>query len=233
MAVSRGQRLRKAAAKAVKRKQTVEQKKAAERRELAVSKPRHIDFPNAPLRACLISANAFENGVATLLVARDLAHGRVGMAAFLIDVWCQGVKDAFFRVETALDFEDYVDNLEDLTPLEEIDPSRARKLLRGAVEYAASLGIPPSDAFAEIEPIFGDVALADETFAYGRDGKPFYAPGVNDSPARRRRVLAALEAKVGADGFDYLLDLDFDDQPEFDDEEEEPGLEPPQDGSAA
>ncbi len=44
MAVSQGQRLRKAAAKSAKRKVVAAEKLSVERRELTISKPHHIDM---------------------------------------------------------------------------------------------------------------------------------------------------------------------------------------------
>ncbi len=109
MAVSQGQRLRKAAAKAAKRKVVAAGKLAAERRELTISKPRHIDMANSPIRGCFLTADAFEHGMATLVVARNLSLGRVGVGGFLLDLWCLGVKDAFFYVVAGADFDDMID----------------------------------------------------------------------------------------------------------------------------
>ena len=224
MAVSQNQRLRKAAAKAAKRKAIVAKKKAQEPRDISISKPRRIDFATSPISKCLINRSAFAAGTATIIVARTLPHGRLGVASFLVDLLCRGVKDAFYRVMPALDFDDAFFGLDAQDPLEPIEPSAARKLVYGAVEYAASIGLPPAPAYADIEPIFGDTPLADETFTYGKNGKPVYFPGPADTPRTVKRVLKTLTDKLGADGFDYVApfgsyDDDFDDQDDDDQRE--------------
>ena len=220
MAVSQNQRLQKAAAKAAKRKAVVAQKLAQERRDSLISKPRHIDFATSPIRDCLFTTGAFESGVGTLIVARSLSGGRVGFAAFLLDLWCLGVKDGFYHVRSASEFQEYVEHLGAASPLEPIEPSEARRLLRSLVSYAASLGFPASSLYADLEPIFGDTPLADTTFTFGKDGKPFYAVGPHDSQRRIRRILATLAAKLGEHGFDFISPFDAFDG-DFDDEDDE------------
>jgi hypothetical protein len=225
MAVSQNQRLRKAAAKAAKRKAVVAEKKTQERRDISISRPRHIDFATSPIHKCLINRSAFASGTVTIIVARTLPLGRFGVASFLVDLLCRGVKDAFFRVMPARDFDNAFSGLNARDPLEPIEPSAARKLVHGAVEYAASIGLPPTPAYADIEPIFGDTPLADERFTYGKNGKPLYLPGPSDTPRVVKRVLKTLSDKLGADGFDYVVPLgshddDFDDQNDHDDQGE-------------
>jgi hypothetical protein len=92
-------------------------------------------------------------------------------------------------------------------PLVPMDPSVARKLLHDAVAYAASFGLPPSESFSNVELIFGDTPIAEETFSFGKDGKPFYMAGPNDSPARQRRIQDAVAKHAGAKNI-ALIDVD-------------------------
>ncbi len=208
MPVSQNQRLRKAAAKAAKRKVVVAEKLARERRELTISKPRHIDFATSPIVACTVSQDVESKGLGTLSVARKLSLGRFGVAVFLLDTWCLGVKDAFFRVYDAEDYEAYCENLESVESQEPIEPARARKYLRDAAAYGLSNGFPPPDNFAECERILGDVPPAEATFAFGQNGRPHYVEGPNDSRSRVLNILKQLESKFGPDGFDYTSAFD-------------------------
>ena len=151
MAVSRGERLRKAAAKAAKRKVVAAERLAQGRRESGISKLRHIDMAKSPIRACLITRDTFGRGIGTLVVARDLPFGRVGVGGFLLDLWCLGVKDAYFRVVSGADFEGIVGHLYQETGKEDMAPSAARRLVAAAVDYAASLGFPPHPSSTSIE----------------------------------------------------------------------------------
>jgi hypothetical protein len=101
------------------------------------------------------------------------------VASFLIDPLCLGVKDAFVRSTNGEEFAFLIDAIVEDIPLETVDPSYARKLLRDAAAWAHSMGFAPHRDFAMVEEIFGDVdpAACDVEFRFGRDGKPVYVPG--------------------------------------------------------
>jgi len=131
----------------------------------------------------------------------------VAASFFLLDVWCLGVKDAFFAVMTPQKFGDRKDELSRQQPFTDIDPSIARKLLHDAAIYAAGLGLAPSEDFAQAEAIFGDIPMAMETFPFGKNGKPFFISGPHDSPTRIRRILDTLAKRAGPDGFDFIAGM--------------------------
>ncbi|MDE3176609.1 MAG: hypothetical protein KGM15_10960 [Pseudomonadota bacterium] len=212
MAVSQSQRLRKAAAKAAKRKVVVAEKLARDRRELSISKPRHIDFAACPIVACLVTENFESVGISTLTVMRKLSLGRYGIAVFLLDFWCLGVKDAFFRVAEADEYELYIEELEAGGGAEPIEPARARRLVREAVAYGASNGFSPPAEFAEVERIFGDIEAAEATFAFSDNGRPHFVVGQHDSRARCEHICAVLEQRFGRDGYDVTYPLEDDDE---------------------
>lgn len=89
-----------------------------------------------------------------------------------------------------------------------LSTAAADKLLHDAVAYAGSFGLAPSEGFTEAEAIFGDTPLATETFPFGKDGKPFYVSGPNNSPTRIRQILDTLVKRVGEGGFDYIVHVD-------------------------
>jgi hypothetical protein len=234
MAVSQSQRLRKAAAKAAKRKAVVAEKLARDRRELSISKPRHIDFAASPIVACMVTENFESVGMSTLTVVRKLSLGRYGIAAFVLDLWCLGVKDAFFRVAEPDDYEVYQAGLAAAGGTAPIDPSRARRLLHDTAAYGVSNGFPPPADYVEVERIFGDVAAAEASFTFGLNGKPHYVPGPDETHLRTKRILAVLEQRFGLDGFTFaspfeLFDGDDADDDEFDeaDAEEMAAIAPP------
>jgi len=216
MAVSQNQRLRKAAAKAAKRKAVVAEKLGAQRRELAISKPRHVDLAASPLVACTMTQGFEEEGAGMLSVVRQLTLGRYGVCFFDIDLWCLGVQDAYFEVLEAEDYEDFLAQPVSLAA-SPMDPALARKLVRDAAAYGTRNGFPPPEDFGETESFFGDVAPAEATFPLGRNGKPYFVVNPSDPPARVRRTLEHLEYTLGADGFEY----------EYPVEEDQPDATPP------
>jgi hypothetical protein len=210
MAVSRSQRLRRTAQKQSRRKAVVAEKRRAETATNGRREARQIiDAARAPVKTCVVGERLFADGMGWLVLARTLPSGLVGASFFLVDAWCLGIKDAFFARLTPQQFKERMDaSTQGQPPLIDIDPSVARKLLRDAATYAGSFGLAPSERFGEAEAIFGDIPMATETFPFGKDGKPFFMSGPNDSPTRIRRILDTLVKRVGPGGFDYLVQVD-------------------------
>jgi len=207
--MSQSQRLRRAAQKASRRKAIVAEKRKTETATMGGREARQIiDAARAPVRTCVVADGLVADGVGWLVLARTLPSGLVGASFFLIDVWCLGVKDAFFAINTPQRFEDRMVASNEVGPLVDIDPSAARKLLHDAAAYADSFGLAPCAGFAEAEALFGDIPMATETFSIGKDGKPFFVSGPNDSPTRIRYILDMLAKRAGHGGFDYLVPLD-------------------------
>jgi hypothetical protein len=208
MAASQSHRLRRAAQKASRRKAVVAEKRTAAEATNGRRQPRQIvDAVRAPVKTCVVSERLFTEGIGWLVLARTLPSGLVAGSFFLIDAWCLGVKDAFFVVITEQIFENRMDASSREQPFVDIDPSVARKLLHDAVAYAARFGLAPSKDFAEAEAIFGDIRPATETFPFGKDGKPFFVSGPNDSPTRIRRILDTLLKRAGPDNFHYIVHM--------------------------
>jgi hypothetical protein len=209
MAVAQSQRLRREAQKESRRKAIVAEKRRAETATKGGRQARQIiDAARAPVKTCVVHEKLFATGIGWVVLARTLPSGLVGGSFFLVDVWCLGIKDAFFVVMTQQIFDEQMDGSSREQEFVDIDPSVARKLLHDAATYAGSFGLAPSEDFAEAQAIFGDIPLATETFAFGKDGKPFFVAGPNDSPTRIRRILDALVKRAGPDGFDYIVPMD-------------------------
>ena len=209
MAPSQSQRLRRMAEKASRRKAVVAEKRKADMVVIGGRETHQIlEAARSPIKTCVVADGLFADGIGWVVLARTLASGLVGASFFLVDVWCLGVKDAFFRVVPQEKFEERMNASSREQPVVDIEPSVARKLLHDAVAYAASLGLASSEDFAEAEAIFGDIPVATETFPFGKDGKPFYMSGPNDSPTRIRRIVDTLVKRVGPGGFDYIISVD-------------------------
>jgi hypothetical protein len=155
-----------------------------------------------------VAERLFADGMGWVVLARALPSGQIGASFFLVDIWCLGVKDAFFGVMSRQKFDERMEASRREQPHVEINPSVARKLLHDASAYAASLGLAPSEGFTEAEAIFGDIPMATETFSFGKDGKPFFMSGPNDSRTRIRRILDTLVKHAGPDGFNYVVAVD-------------------------
>jgi hypothetical protein len=161
----------------------------------------------APIQRCLLQEHLFENGMGVLVLARGLSPTRVTMASFLLDVYCLGIKNVIFRALEASEFAYFITKMEATSPFVAMDQCDARKLLRDLALWAQSMGIAPHRDFAAAERLFGDVPweTSAATFQFGRDGKPLYVAGPDDSPVQIRRRLDDLRNRLGDDGFHYIV----------------------------
>jgi hypothetical protein len=192
----------KRARKAQRRKQVVAQKRRVEQLEASLP-ARVLRAADLPIQRCFLTGSVFDVGMGTLVLARGAALDHVALGVFLIDVFCLGIKDVMFKSIEREAFEIYMDATDAGSPMIAVDPSYARKLLRDLAVWSQSIGFAPHRDFAAVERIFGDVSAdaSDAAFRFGRDGKPVYIPGPNDTAPLIRRRIAQLQKCLGDDGF--------------------------------
>ena len=99
----------------------------------------------------------------------------------------------------------YMDATAAGSPMVAADPSDSRKLLRDLAAWSQSIGFAPHRDFAAVERMFGEVSAdaSDTVFRFGRDGKPAYIPGPNDTASLIRRRITQLQKCLGDDGFGF------------------------------
>jgi len=154
-----------------------------------------------------ISEDLFEAGIGQVVVCRFKGDGRVEAGVFLVDVFCLGVKDAFFGISPneAQFREEYLGEvLAKTTPR---PGAWGRKLVEDAVGFAQSLGISPCADYKKGARVFGGINAADckETFVFGKAGRPLLMGTPEDDPERLARIQAMLKARLGEDNFDYIV----------------------------
>jgi hypothetical protein len=188
-------------------------KQKAERRALAHRESgglpaRFQAAASAPVLHCWASRDVWRQGIGYVLLSRQLGGGNVAFVVFLLDVYCLGVKNVIMDV---LPRASYEENLhEKMTKQFRVDlmePECCRKLVEGAVQYAADLGLPPHPDYRVAKLLFGSIPAENCTrqFVYGKEGKPLFMPGPFDDGARRQQVLHALDEHCGPDGYHYVL----------------------------
>ena len=164
-----------------------------------------------PVLHCCEFYSGFENGLTQVLFSRRLSGGNVAFAMFLVDHYCVGVKDVYFRIEPERHYvETFYDKLNERFDREDMSPEAVRKLVESAVEYARDLGISPHADYPKVAPIFGDVdpSRCDEEFEFGNHGRPCFVRGPFDSEEKMLRILATLEESCGPGNFDLLIMTD-------------------------
>jgi hypothetical protein len=193
----------KRARKAQRRKQMVAQKRRAEALEASLP-VRVLRAAQAPIQHCFLTESVFDDGMGTLVLARGATSHHIALSAFLIDVFCLGIKDVMFESVESDGFEMYMDATDAGSPMVSVDPGYARKLLRDLAAWSQSIGFAPHRDFAAVERIFGDVSAdaSDAVFRFGRDGKPVYIPGPSDTTPLIRRRIEQLQKYLGDRGFE-------------------------------
>jgi hypothetical protein len=156
------------------------------------------------------SAELSKNGFGHVAVARFKLSGDAEVGVFLVDVYCLGVKDAYFARVSELEYNSKIlaGIAETGGGKESLGPACARKLIEGAVQYAQGLGLAPHPDYKKACRVLGGIRPEDceRTFTYGKDGKPLFVQSPNDSPEFVERVMETLTRRLGKDGFHYILE---------------------------
>ncbi|MBT8421041.1 MAG: hypothetical protein KJO08_09295 [Gammaproteobacteria bacterium] len=209
MAITAKQRQKKLEKKNAKR---VSVKKS--RREVLLSKNKASAYAGFPIHECLVPKGLFELGIGNVIVTRRTPDDAIAVSAFLVDVQCLGVKDALFRVMSEYEYEsDLKARLIAREPdewLDNVDVACVKKLIDGAIGYAGDLGFTPHRDYQKAKGIFDDVDAdaCPVAYVYGKDGKPFYMRGPNESIARAKAIVDQLKRKCGEDNYDGIIILE-------------------------
>ena len=208
MAISEQQRQKKLAKKKQKRGSAVKHAAPSITPSMKKAKP----YANCPIHECLIPDDLFISGLGELVVTRRAPNGDIAMSAFVIDVFCLGVKDAMFLVMPESEYEHRIKGRMSATGdrgFEKLHQTCAKKLLDGVVDYAKELGFAPHPDYKNANEIFGniDAGACPVKYTYGKEGKPFYMNGPYESPADIERIINTLTKKCGAGGFNTVLRL--------------------------
>lgn len=167
------------------------------------------------------SDGLWEAGIGNLVIARRMPNGSIACGAFLVDAYCLGVKDAFFRLASESEFETLLDDFNERSPMHRVAPERLSKIVHCAADYAQGLGFAPHRDFRATRLLLGgiDPSRCRDELTFGHDGKPLYVAGPNDSPAKSRAIASQLQA-LGGPYLVALSERDFDSR-EFADHDED------------
>ena len=158
-----------------------------------------------PIGKCYIAPpNWQESGMAHIIVTRVRPSGNLVMAAFLVDTFCLGVKDAGYHENMPpSDFEEYLNNYRKGMGLEEISYNEAHNIIYGAMAFAEEGGIKPAKEFDPagyiLEEDSEDIPLIE--YDFGKNGKHFLV--VN--PDRKEMSYYHILKKNLGDDFEFIL----------------------------
>ena len=159
-----------------------------------------------PIDSCYINRDFEVVGTASIIVVRRHPKGTLTVGSYLVDTWCRGVYDSFYKfsieeyeLKDILSFDKY---------LKKVEYEFVHNLIYGAIEYAEEAGIEPCKEFDVTEYILDedtdDIPLME--FSFGRNGKHFLFVKSN---LEASRYLPLLEKNLG-DKYEYAIDDDDD-----------------------
>ncbi len=156
-----------------------------------------------PIVHALVAAQLWKDGMGYLAIARQEAEGRLVYGAYLVDAFCLGVKNAFWGAGTPGDFKKLIERMEERQTMIPIAPACLVRIVEGAVEYAQSFGFPPHSDYRHAAMLLAgiDPNACTQQFTFGREGKPFYIQGPNESPA----VVSAIMQRVQEAGGHFIV----------------------------
>jgi hypothetical protein len=161
----------------------------------------------APVVHSMANDALWEEGIGHVLLSREISPGQLAFAAFLIDMYCLGVKNAMWSIRPHSEVESLAAKLARDHKIVKLKPECTRKLVEGAVEYARNLGFAPHEDYQQARLIFGSIdgSACTEQFVFGKDGKPLFIAGPNDTPARCRQIVNTLDSRLGPAGHHFLM----------------------------
>lgn len=216
--------------KALKKRVEAKLDRKAERQIIAWGKKYMVQQARSyPIESCWIRADWQKAGITPVFVVRRQPDGNLLFGCYMVDLYCLGVKDAFWRSDVPLaafkrDF--MAKSFANTTPLE-ISVDMAHEIVYGALEYAARLGFKPHADFELAQYVLDppDAHPRSGEIEFGKDGKPFYVSGPYDDVDA---IMSHLFHTQGPDDFHFMTRVDpttgeFFEEDEDDGEEGEEG----------
>jgi hypothetical protein len=154
-----------------------------------------IDDPDLP-------PLAMGAGLASISVAREHNDTEVSVCGYLVDTYCQGVKNAV--PPSLIDQRDLPAFVADFFAAYDTAPlpapiTLAQDLILGAVDYARTLGLDPHRDFHLAKPHLG-TWQPPSRIQFGLHGKPHFQQGPYDNPSR---IIRTLDRTVGPGNYGF------------------------------
>lgn len=158
---------------------------------------------------CYMTDTIFGQGEGHVIVTRNHTGGKVSMACYLVDTYCVGVKDSFYRLRMEPDeYQEFIDRYGEGFGLHECSYNEAHNLIYGAIAFAEEGGIEPDESFAltkyMLEEDTDGIPLIE--YEYGKDGQHFLV-AMNNLEASK--YLPKLRKALGDDVKFMVRDDDY------------------------
>lgn len=177
-----------------------------------------------PIGKCYANPAWKKAGETNVVVTRKHKQGTYTVGFYLVDTYCIGVKDSFYRFSMdEYEYEEMIGQLlERDRSMEEVSYNEAHNLIWGAVAFAEEAGIKPDKSFGLTQYILeedtDDVPLIE--YEFGKDGEHFL---VANNRLELSKYLPTMR-KVLGDDVKYMVKMDLDedgDDEYYDDDDDD------------
>ncbi len=162
---------------------------------------------------CYISGEMTECGEGIVFVTRKHTGGRITVAVYLIDIYCVGLKDSYYRFR--MDEDELEEMLYRFSGVEECSYEEAHNWVYGAISWAEEAGIEPDKSFAitkyMLEEDTDDIPLIEYEFGY--QGKHFLMANNNMEASR---YLPLMKKNLGEGNYEFTIKTDYEQATEWD-----------------
>ncbi len=161
-----------------------------------------------PIRGSWVQSGWRNEGIAEVVIARRQPNGRVLFGAFLVDLYCLGVKDYFTTSDVPYDqfMHDALPSLIHGGIPQQISADLAHEIVYGSIEYAARWGFEPHPDFEKAQYVLDspDMHPRRGAVTFGKDGKPCYISGPYDDVDS---IMEQLDRTAGPGNYHFMLGL--------------------------
>lgn len=173
--------------------------------QLSLTEQVHL-AAQSPINQCLVSQQLFQAGLGNVLISRTLPDNSLAVSIFLLDPFCLGIKDVLFEVMTPEYYQQFLNVLKEREAFDNVDAHYLYKLVLDTESFAANIGFSAPDDYALAKAIFADIdyTICKATFNFGKNGKPFYIAGPEDSPEKSLNIVNTLLLHCGEGNFQYM-----------------------------
>lgn len=172
-----------------------------------------------PVGKCYMIPDWEETGETVAIVTRCHPKGTFTVGTYLIDTFCLGVKDSFYRFSiNEYDLEELLRNYSNVK-IEETDYAVVHNLIYGALEFAEEAGILPCKEFSLTQYILEEDtdAIPLMKFDYGKNGRHLL---VADNRSQLDFYMPKLRKHLGDDFSFICRDDDWTDSTGMDPEDD-------------
>lgn len=161
-----------------------------------------------PIYECWVPEDLFENGIGQVVISRKSPENKIAFGAYLIDTYCLGVKNCFSQIVDLYEYQDMLERAQGVgSAMQSAESSYVATLIYQAIQYAARFGLRPHSDYLKASAILKNIPI-DHTleFTFGKNGKPLYIQGPNESRSDIKRIMHALSSTAGKDNYHFAIE---------------------------